>query len=129
MNRRSLLRILLSLAGAALILLLLSGCALQAQVPSTAGVKKDLSTAKHALTTVKKDVSTAKHDTGTATKKVGVLKKVIAKAKTVNKKLHVVRKLLCVFHSYRAIQDIIHHHPGWGALQVYRAARTCRPRK
>ena len=95
---------------------LLGGCALQAQVPSS-------------ISSVKKDVGALKKDTGAVKKSGGIIKRVISKAKAVNHKLGAVRKLLCVFHSYRAIQDIIHHHPGWGALQVWRAARTCRPRK
>jgi len=36
-----------------------------------------------------------------------------------------ISKAFCVYHVYRAAHDFTHHHPIYGALNVYEAIKNC----
>ncbi|MHB8691638.1 MAG: hypothetical protein ACYDHH_10365 [Solirubrobacteraceae bacterium] len=37
-----------------------------------------------------------------------------------------ISKAFCIYHVHRAIHDLTHHHPIFGALNVYEAIKNCR---
>ena len=37
------------------------------------------------------------------------------------------RGVTCVFHGWRALEQIRHRHPAWTTYHLWRASRTCTP--
>jgi hypothetical protein len=46
-------------------------------------------------------------------------------ASTVGKHHRALHAALCAFHGWRAVTQLLHHHPLWSAYHAWRAAHHC----